>query len=346
MKNEGVTLIELLVVIIVISIIASFSLVSVGNIIENAKEDSFLNTANTMIDSSKNAFMLNDSLWDDDKATMQELIDNDYLEVSEKDPWGRDYDKENSYVLIEEVVTDRGTGGGLLRLSNGFLFKVRLISPTATIGFDIPLSIFDETDVLYIDNDGPFINGIIESITGELKSAIAGDNDNDQITTDSKIGKNGSISTFGGDDIIVVGGEISNNAVVDSGSGNDSITLEGPMKGKATVNSGEGDDTLILPEVRYLTEVDAGSGDDSVTIDSVTSNFQRTVDMGSGDDILTINAEGLSLDAINNKSIHFIGGEGNDILNLPNVTADVWEVISSMFTGFETIYLSDATINN
>jgi hypothetical protein len=49
---------------------------------------------------------------------------------------------------------------------------------------------------------------------------------------------------------------------------------------------------------------------------------------------------------INNKSIHFIGGEGNDILNLPNVTADVWEVISSMFTGFETIYLSDATINN
>jgi prepilin-type N-terminal cleavage/methylation domain-containing protein len=345
MNNDGVTLVELLVVIVVMGIIASFSLVTVGNIIENAKEDSFLNTANMMVASAKNAFVSNDSLWDDDTATMQELIENEYLEVSDDDPWGQPYDKENSFVTKEELITDNGSGS-IVRLSNGFLFKVRLISPTASIGLDVALSIFDESDVLYIDNDGPFINGIIESITGQLKSAIAGDNDNDQITTDDKIGKNGSISTFGGDDVILVGGEISNNAAIDSGSGDDSITLEGPMKGKATIDTGEGDDTLVLPEVRYLTEVDTGSGDDTVTIGSVTANFQRFVDLGSGNDVLTINASGATLDDIRNRSVHFLGGEGNDVLNLANVSSAQWADISSMFSGFETIHLSDQTIQN
>jgi hypothetical protein len=33
----------------------------------------------------------------DNIATLQELIDNNYIEISENNPWGKPYDKENSF---------------------------------------------------------------------------------------------------------------------------------------------------------------------------------------------------------------------------------------------------------
>ncbi|MBU1020803.1 MAG: type II secretion system GspH family protein [Firmicutes bacterium] len=350
MNNKGVTLIELLIVIVVMGIIAAFSMVAVVTIIENTKEDSFLNTANTMIRSGKNAYDQTHPLWDDSIATLQELIDSDFIEVSENDPWGQPYDTTNSFVQLEEIIVYQSSEL-LLSLSNMFatntLFKVKLVSPTATIGFDVPLAEFDNSDVIYLTGGGgSVIDGIIESITGQLKSAISGDNNNDQITTDNKIGKGGSINIFAGNDIISVGGEMSNDALIDSGTGNDTITLDGPMKGAATIDSGDGDDTITVPEIRYLINIYAGAGDDTVTINSVTTNFQKVVDMGSGNDTLTLKASGLAISNISSKTVHFIGGTGDDILNLPNVDALTWADISSMFSGFETINLSDTTITN
>jgi prepilin-type N-terminal cleavage/methylation domain-containing protein len=40
-KHNGITLLELLVVIVLIGIIASIAFVSLGNVIENTKENSF-----------------------------------------------------------------------------------------------------------------------------------------------------------------------------------------------------------------------------------------------------------------------------------------------------------------
>lgn len=348
-KNDGVTLIELLIVIVVMGIIASFSMTAVVSILENTKEESFLNTANTMIVSAKIAYNQSDSLWDDDTATMQELIDNNYLEVSENDPWGKPYDTTNSFVQVEEIIVYHSEEL-LLSLnyifSSDSIFKVKLVSPTATIGFDVPLSVFDNSDVIYLNGGGSVIDGIIESITGVLKSSVTGDNNNDQITTDDKIGKGGSISTFGGDDIISVGGEMSNDASIDSGTGNDTITLDGPLRGAATIKSGDGDDTITVPEIRYLITIYAGAGNDTVTIGTVTNNFQKTVDMGSGTDTLTLNANAITISRISSKIVHFIGGDGTDTLNLPNVSLEDWDIISSMFSGFETIHLSNTTITD
>ena len=44
MNQKGLTIVELLIVIVVVGIIASFSSVLVGTILENTKEASFLNT--------------------------------------------------------------------------------------------------------------------------------------------------------------------------------------------------------------------------------------------------------------------------------------------------------------
>ncbi len=44
-NNKGVTLVELLIVIVVMGIIAAFSIPAVGGIIENAKKDAILNDA-------------------------------------------------------------------------------------------------------------------------------------------------------------------------------------------------------------------------------------------------------------------------------------------------------------
>jgi len=244
MKNAGVTLIELLIVIVVMGIIAAFSVPAVGKIIENMKEESFLNTANVMIVAAKNAYNQDDPLWDQDIVTMRELIENGYLEVSENDPWGQPYLIDDSFVQVEEIIAYRDEEI-FLSLSNfysfNFIFKVTLVSETATIGLDVPLTEFDDSDVIYINDGDSIVSGIIEFITGQVNSSVTGDNNNDEITTDDRIGKGGSINTFGGDDIISADGGMSNNAIIDSGTGNDTITLEGPMKGAATIDSGDGD---------------------------------------------------------------------------------------------------------
>ena len=150
MNNKGVTMVELLIVIVVMSIIALFSSTMVENIISNTREDSFVNTARVMISSASTAYSQGDSLWSDNIATLQELIDNEYIEVSLTDPWGTQYDTTNSYVTVDTVL--QKPNGELFLSSHMYLttsqvFKVKLISAKATIGFDNPLEEFASDSV-------------------------------------------------------------------------------------------------------------------------------------------------------------------------------------------------------
>lgn len=346
MSNRGVTIVELLIVIVVLGLIAAFSIVAVGTIIENTREESFLNTAQTMIEAAQNAFNQNDTLFDDNVATMQELKDGGYLDVPDNDPWGEPYDTTNSYVTAEAVAKiDEETIylSNAYMLNNVYIFKVKLISPTATIGFDDPLEDFDNSHVIYADGrGGSVIDGIIETITGNVTSSVTGGNDNDSVTVDSNLQNRGAINTFDGDDVVSVAGDVKNNATIDTGSGNDTISFD-RLRGRAAVDAGDGNDSLTIREIRYHTVIDMGAGNDTVSVSSVTSNYRGSLSMGDGDDTLTIRDGGTPFSGVNGS---FSGGAGNDILNLPDVDSTRWAQISHMFTGFETINLSDTTITN
>lgn len=318
-------MIELLIVIVIIGIISTFSMIAVSTIIKNVKENAFVNTAKAMLTSAKNAYSQSDPLFDDNIATLQELIDNGYIEISENDPWGEPYDTTNSYVTIDSV------------------YKVKVISPTATIGYDSPLDVISKSDVIYQNGyGGSIIDGVIETVSGNVTTTMNGSDDNDSITIDSNLQSNGAINTFDGDDIVVVDGDVRVNAAINTGAGNDSITFD-RLRGNASVVAGDGNDTLVIREIRYNTTINMGAGNDEATISSITSNYKGSISMGAGDDTLTIKDSGTPFQGVNGS---FTGGVGNDTLNLPDVNSARWAQISHMFSGFETINLSDTTITS
>jgi prepilin-type N-terminal cleavage/methylation domain-containing protein len=366
MNQKGITIVELLIVIVVLGIISAFSAVAIGNIIENNRAESFANTARMMITAASLSYTQNDPLWDDNVATMQELIDSEYLDAKSTDPWGESYDMTNSYVIVETVagiVEDEFFVSTIIFLSNTTVFKVKLISASATLGYDEELAEFNRTHIVFLQ-DHSVIDGIIESITGNLRGSITGDNDNDSITVETNADRNSQINTFNGNDVVSVGNDMTSNAVINSGAGNDTVTVGQDVKSSASINTEEGDDvievnrwlrgnasidagagndTITVVEIRYKTQTDAGPGDDTLTVDSVLSNFRGSVDMGEGDDVITIND---STNPLRGVTGNFDGGAGNDILNLPYVDTALWNTISHLFTGFETIVLSDQTITN
>lgn len=368
MNHKGVTLIELLIVVVVIGIIAAFSLVLVGNVIENSRQSAFVNTATTMKNAASKAYSKNDDLWNDNVATLQELIDNDYMYVDSTDPWGESYDMEDSKVTIGLVV--KANEG--FYLSNSSLiaadsvYQVKLVSLTATIGFDAPLSEFDNTDIVFLNSDhgGGGINGIIQTITGNSNGPITGDNDNDSITIENSAGTKTDVNTFDGDDEVSVGVDMQGNSSINTGAGNDTVTISRDTKANSVINTGEGDDTINVDrwlrgrtevdagsgndtinigEIRYYTKTYAGAGNDTLTVGSILHNFRGVIDMGAGDDTLTITDGGTPFSGVN---ATFTGGEGNDTLTLTTVDTARWNQIKHMFTGFETIILTDGTINN
>ena len=365
MNQKGITIIELLIVIVVIGLISAFGVVAVGNIIENTREDSFVNTANTMVSAATNAYNQNDDLWNDNVATMQELKDAEYLDVDDDDPWGRPYDTTNSYVVVEQVINRQSPAlylSAYMSLNLDYLFKVKLVSETATIGFDNPLEDFDGTDVVYLISSSNVINGIIETITGSSNGSISGDNDNDSITVENNAGSNTEINTFAGNDVVNIGNDMQGRAEINTGSGNDTVTVTRDIKQNSVVNTGDGDDTINLDrwlrgrsiidagsgndtvtigEIRYHTQTRLGDGDDILVVNSVLGNFRGSVDMGAGDDTATITDTPNPFSGVSGS---FNGGAGNDTLNLPTVDSARWAQISNLFSGWETVNLSDTTI--
>lgn len=345
MKNKGLTLVELLIVIIILGIVASFTTVTVSRVLANTKENSFINTAKTMISTASTAYDQDDDLWNDNIATLQELIDNDYIVMSPTDPWGGAYDTTNSFVTVDAVLKtldDEIFLSTVMDIGTNEVFKVKLISSYATIGYDAPLSDFDNDHVIYLISDTGFVNGIIENITGNLTGSISGDEDNDSVTIENDAGRSSSINTFDGDDSITVNGDVIGNATVNAGAGDDSIDV-GRLRGRAVIDGGAGNDTITIDEIRYYTTIRAGAGADTVNVSSVTNNYKGSINMGSGDDILNLSDSGNIFAGINGS---FNGGDGNDTLNLPDVDATKWNAISHMFSNFETIVLKNSTITN
>lgn len=323
MNQKGVTIVELLIVIVIMSIVASFTMVTVDSIVRNAKADSFVNSADAMINAASLAYDSGESIWNDNTVTLQELINTGYIDIDENDPWDENYNTTESYV------------------TNDGSFKVTLISGYASIGYSDPLETYDTSDIIYATgNGGTVIDGIIENLTGVVTSSITGDNKNDSITVDGET-RSANINTYGGDDEVTVNGDIRANTSVNTGEGDDTITITNRTRGNSTVDSGEGDDVVTITEMKYRTTLYTRGGNDTVTVGNLSTNFVGSISLGADDDSLTL---GATYERLAPKSITIDGGSGNDTLILSNVTSAQWDDISSLFIGFEIIQLSDTTL--
>lgn len=370
MNNKGVTLPELIIVIVVISIISTITTISVSEILSNTKKEAFLQVGDTMIEAGRSSYYQEDSIWNDDKATVQELLDNEYFTLGETDPWSGTYDNDLSYVVKEGE-------------SSSDVFKLKIVTSVAILGKDADLETFAKDDIYFIDaSSGSVLDEIKTFFDNDLEEDATLDDEDNLFTVQDNIKSGAVVSTLGGADTVLVGGNVTGSSKVDTGDGNDKVTITGHLNDNSTlstgvgddivdvknklnqgaklttgagndkvtiyksftnasVDTGAGDDVLISGSMLSGANVNTGSGNDKFTVHAVSNSFGgSTITLGAGDDRLNI------YDTMTGTSSIWDGGTGYDTLHLPEVSIAEWNAgISSVFKGFEKVILSDGELD-
>lgn len=301
MNNKGLTLIELLIVIVVLGILSAFGAVAVSEVLSNLREVSFVANSEIIVDAAVTAHASGASLFDDNKATLRELLDEEYISSIGNDPWGGGYDPLRTFVTVETITTSTINPLDMIVLSTStspiyltvgsttYIFKCQIVSDTATIGFEETLEVFTKADIVFLnDSNSTIYEKIIDKFSDNYNGNIETDNGDDELDFDGNIRNKGSIDTSGGDDTINVGNNVRDNSSIDMGDGNDTLNVEGEIEDKAVVNTGSGNDIINVEEdIQDNAKVITGDGDDIINLDGEVRN-KATIDTGDGNDTLNI----------------------------------------------------------
>ena len=103
-NNGGVTLIELLIVIVVLGIIAAFSIPAIGGVISNAKKDSIYNDAISLRSATK-SYCIYNTCDEGQELTYNEI--SEYVQNFDEDYYELDYE---TGVFGEDVVSEYSDG--------------------------------------------------------------------------------------------------------------------------------------------------------------------------------------------------------------------------------------------
>lgn len=104
-NNKAFTLIELMVVISLLAIILAFALPNISSTLERNKKDQMINDAKDMVEKAKNYILMGNQC-SENKCFLNNNIDS--KKEIKTSPFGKDYDRNNSYVLISSSTDDSG----------------------------------------------------------------------------------------------------------------------------------------------------------------------------------------------------------------------------------------------
>jgi len=105
-KQRGFTLLEVVAVVIVLAIVASIAVASIGKMLEDNKRKSYVATGIQIVEAAEFAYQMGDSeAYSSDNGSyrmyrVSDLIDHGYLELPENDPWGDVYSLSNTIAYM------------------------------------------------------------------------------------------------------------------------------------------------------------------------------------------------------------------------------------------------------
>lgn len=101
MNRKGFTLIELILVIGIIGVILAFAIPNVTGTLQRNKKDQMIEDAKDMVEKARNYVLMNNSCDNNDNEIELTLVKLDSRHEILTSPYGKDYNREKSYVNVE-----------------------------------------------------------------------------------------------------------------------------------------------------------------------------------------------------------------------------------------------------
>lgn len=317
MSKQGLSVMELMITIVVMAIIATFSVIGVSAYLQNAKNRSFIENTNAIMKAAKDSYLIDPIIWADEKVTLKELIDNEHISLPSNDAYGGEYSLEETYVTSTRITNVSGENiipithldlNSTAFDSYSILFSLRVVTSKATIGYDEPLSFYTTNDIVLLNHTETIIDRIVQSFDKDVKESFSTSDDHDEINIEKDIRNHTTVSTNGGDDIVNINQNLEYYSTLNTGDGNDSVNIDGLLRGNSNLLTGNGNDSIVINKNVQKGSIDTGSGDDTVVLDK--SIYDSTVYLGEGHDSFSVGVLG--------KNTTVDTGIGNDIIDITN----------------------------
>lgn len=317
MTKNGYTTFELIITIVIISIIATFTVSGVTVYVKNARNKAFIENTNTIMTAAKDSYLTDPDIWVDGQVTLRQLVENDLISLPSKDPYGGEYDYDQTIITSTRVNDVAGVNivpiYTLDLNSTSFdtysvLFGVTVVTTKATLGATEPLNFYTTGDIVFLETTETVFDRIAQSFSGNVTDSFQTTDDHDEITVEKSIRNHTTVTTNGGDDDVQINNNLEYYSNLDTGSGNDSINIDGYLRGNSTIDSGDGDDTITIDRNVQTGTIDTGSGNDTVVLEK--NIYDSTVNTGDGDDSFSVTTLG------KNTTVFLEGG--NDSISISN----------------------------